>query len=81
VSFASVHADSFLLTGREQWRRSTFCANSACVEVASVDVGVAMRDSTVPSAVVRCSVEDFAAFVAGVKAGEYDDLLRTGPNA
>jgi hypothetical protein len=60
-----------------QWRKSTASNPSGnCVEVAALpDGGVAVRNSRYPAgpALVYTSAE-MAAFVAGVKNGEFDDL-------
>jgi hypothetical protein len=60
-----------------QWRKSTASNPSGnCVEVAVLpDGGVAVRNSRYPAgpALVYTSAE-MAAFVAGVKNGEFDDL-------
>jgi hypothetical protein len=58
-----------------QWRKSTFSAESNCVEVAALSGSdVAIRNSEAGDVVVSVSREDFRAFVLGVKAGEFDDL-------
>lgn len=60
------------------WRRSTRSgAAGNCVEVAVVDGGdIAVRNSRFPAgpALVYTRAE-LAAFVAGVKDGEFDDLV------
>ena len=56
------------------WITSRFCNNSACVQVAHLPGGmVALRDSkdTARSAHVF-DREEWAAFIAGVKAGDFD---------
>ncbi len=54
-----------------EWRRSSFCADSACVEVAAVDGGVAMRDGKNPEAgSIWFSKPDWAAFLERVGAGD-----------
>lgn len=54
------------------WRRSTRCESSGCVEVA-FDAAVLVRDSTDPDGgVLAFSPEQWAAFVAGVRDGEFD---------
>lgn len=57
-----------------KWRKSTFSNNGACVEVAPVTGGgVALRDSKDRGgAVLRFSAVEWAAFVAGVRADEFD---------
>ena len=61
-------------TARANWITSRFCNNSACVQVAHLPTGmVAIRDSkdTAKGAHIFSS-EEWAAFVAGVKAGDFD---------
>ncbi|WP_144119548.1 DUF397 domain-containing protein [Catellatospora sichuanensis] len=54
------------------WRRSSYCDSGACVEVAQLDHGVAVRDSKDPQGpVLRFSRQEFAAFIAGVRAGDF----------
>lgn len=63
--------------GDVQWRKSTASsAQGNCVEVAALpDGGVAVRNSRQPdgSALVYTRAE-IAAFLAGVRNGEFDDL-------
>jgi len=61
-------------TSNAVWITSRACNNSACVQVAHLSGGmVAIRDSkdTTKQAHVFDS-EEWAAFVTGVKAGEFD---------
>jgi len=58
------------------WRKASFCAAGECVEVAQQDRGVALRNSTDPCVVLRCTIEEWRSFVRGVKAGEFDYLGR-----
>jgi hypothetical protein len=61
-------------TSKAAWITSRACNNSACVQVAHLPGGmVALRDSkdTCKAPHVFDS-EEWAAFVAGVKAGEFD---------
>ncbi|HEY8474928.1 MAG TPA: DUF397 domain-containing protein [Natronosporangium sp.] len=52
------------------WRRSTRCDNSACVEVAQLKSGVALRDSTLPDGpTLSFPSDDWASFVANLRAG------------
>jgi hypothetical protein len=53
------------------WTRSSHCADSACVEVASCDDEVLVRSSKhAGGPVLRFTVDEWAAFVAGVRDGE-----------
>ena len=54
------------------WRRSTFCGEAACVEVAVVDGWVAVRDSKSPtSPQLVFSGDEWDSFLRGVSAGEF----------
>lgn len=60
---------------RAEWRMSTYSANgSSCVEVASNLPGiVAVRDSKDPDGpVLVFTPDEWRAFTAGTKAGEFD---------
>jgi predicted secreted Zn-dependent protease len=55
------------------WRRSSRCDTGQCVEVAGSGSAVLMRDSKHPDGpVLVFSAEEWNAFVAGVRQGEYD---------
>jgi hypothetical protein len=60
-----------------KWRKSTYSANNGCVEVALVDDGeVAVRDSKDCSGpVLLFRPDEWAAFVRGIRAGEFDRFL------
>lgn len=60
-------------TGRDpDWRRSSHCADSACIEVAFTGDAVLMRDAKRPDGpILRFSVDDWRAFVDGVTDGGY----------
>lgn len=58
------------------WNKSSFSAGiGACVEVRRVGEEVAMRNSRSPSDEQLYTRPEIAAFIAGVKAGEFDYLL------
>lgn len=56
------------------WRKSTRSGSTGnCVEVADLDRTVGVRDSKNPTGPALMFDRDaFAAFISGVKAGEYD---------
>ena len=59
--------------GSIQWRRSSRCETGACVEVARVHSMIAIRDSkAVDGPVLTFSPQEWAAFVAGVRNGDFD---------
>jgi hypothetical protein len=54
------------------WGKSRFCDTSSCVEVSNVaDAGVAIRNSNEPERVIHFSRPEWAAFIAGVRAGDF----------
>ncbi|GAA1013958.1 hypothetical protein STXM2123_3965 [Streptomyces sp. F-3] len=59
-----------------QWRKSSYSEQSGnCLELATVGDLVLVRESDEPDVVVRTTRAKLAAFLAGAKAGEFDDLL------
>jgi hypothetical protein len=55
-----------------QWRRSTRCGSSACVEVAIGRGSVFVRDSKDPKGpVLTFTAAEWSAFADGVAAGEF----------
>ena len=55
------------------WRRSRRCESAECVEVAPTAGHVSIRDSKDPKGqVLRFTAAEWAVFVAGVRAGEFD---------
>ncbi|HTZ91622.1 MAG TPA: DUF397 domain-containing protein [Streptosporangiaceae bacterium] len=60
-------------TDELNWRRSSLCgSHGSCVEIASLpDGGTALRDGKSPDRVLFFSREEWDAFMAGVKAGEF----------
>jgi hypothetical protein len=56
-------------------RRARSCGLNGCIEVGSTEAGIGIRDSERPHHVLVFAKSDFAAFVQGVKDGEFDDLV------
>lgn len=55
------------------WRKSQCSGEAQCVEVAWDTAGVRVRDSKDPDGpVLRFSWEEWDAFVAGIRDGEFD---------
>ena len=56
------------------WRRSSYCSGAAttCVEVAIGARMVTVRDSKATGSTLRFTVEEWRAFVRGVRAGEFE---------
>ncbi|MFE9459100.1 DUF397 domain-containing protein [Streptomyces californicus] len=60
-----------------EWQKSSFSASQdQCVEITEKAGQILMRESDDPSAVTTTSREKFAAFIQGVKAGEFDHFAR-----
>ena len=60
---------------RPMWRRSSFCADNACVELAAAYGYVYIRDAKEPdAAVLRFTRAEWLAFLRGAKRGEFDSL-------
>lgn len=60
------------------WRKSSFSgSNGECVETASVSDGsIAVRNSNNPTAgTILFRRAEMSAWIAGCKAGEFDDLI------
>ena len=57
--------------GRE-WRRSSACGGSGCVDVSVSGDVVSVRATATPGVVVLFTRREWADFIAGVKAGEFD---------
>jgi len=57
------------------WLRGTPCEAGSCVEVASLEGGVAVRDSKDKDGpILQFTRDEWSAFLAGAKAGEFDHL-------
>jgi hypothetical protein len=53
------------------WRKSSFCQNSECAEIAMSDGEVLLRSSREPEHVVRLTTEEWQALEKGIRAGEF----------
>lgn len=57
------------------WQKAAACGGGTCVEVASSDAGVVIRDSKNPvGPILRYTLDEWLDFVQGVKQGEFDNL-------
>lgn len=54
------------------WRRSSRCESAACVEVARIDGSFALRDSGHRDVLIFGPTA-WADFVAGIRAGDFED--------
>ncbi|MFG3427173.1 DUF397 domain-containing protein [Streptomyces californicus] len=60
-----------------EWQKSSFSASQdQCVEITEKAGQILMRESDDPGTVAVTSREKFAAFIQGVKAGEFDHFAR-----
>jgi hypothetical protein len=61
---------------KPNWRKSTYSTNSQdCIELAAMGDEILLRDSKNPDQDhFTFTRSELAAFVAGAKAGEFDDL-------
>ncbi|GGM15829.1 DUF397 domain-containing protein [Dactylosporangium sucinum] len=58
---------------RLEWRKSDFCGSSSCVEVAKHADSFLVRDAKNPNgSVLTFDRAEWDAFVAGVRAGNFD---------
>lgn len=59
------------------FRKSSYSASGECVIVADRGDRIAVRDSKQPDAgTLYLTRQEMAAWLAGIKAGEFDDLVR-----
>lgn len=59
------------------WRTALNCNGGACVQVAANDQAVLIGNSTKPRGpVLSYTYDEWHAFVAGIKQGDFDDLLK-----
>jgi hypothetical protein len=54
------------------FKKSTFSGNGGCVEVAVASTSIKVQDSKSRDATLTFTPLEWDAFVAGVKAGEFD---------
>lgn len=61
------------IEGALRWRKSSRCDSAGCVEVAWAGDLIAVRDSkTSDGPILRFSRAEWASFVAGVRAGDFE---------
>ena len=54
------------------WRRSRYCADLNCVEVAGDGDDILVRSTRRPAHVLRFAAPEWRAFTAAAKRGEFD---------
>lgn len=54
------------------WRKSTRCESQACVEVAPVAGGMAIRNSTAPDRQLAFPAATWRNFISAIREGEFD---------
>ncbi|MFD7531451.1 DUF397 domain-containing protein [Streptomyces sp. NPDC059849] len=60
-----------------EWQKSSFSGGGEqCVEVSRQAEEILVRESDDPRVVTRTSRSKFAAFIQGVKAGEFDHFVQ-----
>jgi hypothetical protein len=61
-----------------EWQKSSFSGGGGeqCIEVAQHAGEILVRESDDPRVVTRTSRSKFAAFIQGVKAGEFDHFAQ-----
>jgi Domain of unknown function (DUF397) len=57
-----------------EWRTSSFCQNSECVEVAEREDAILIRSSRAPGDVIRLTIAEWRVFELGMRAGEFTDI-------
>ncbi|CAM5442350.1 MULTISPECIES: DUF397 domain-containing protein [Streptomyces] len=59
------------------WQKSSFSGGGGenCIEVATHEGSIVMRESDDPSSTITTSRAKMAAFIAGMKNGEFDHLV------
>lgn len=61
-----------LIPDGQKWRKSSYCTNANCVEVARLADHYLIRDSKSPAAAPLClTADDWLAFVRDIVAGEF----------
>lgn len=53
------------------WHRSSACADGSCLEIARSGGEMFLRNNQRPNEVTRFTIDEWEAFTAGVKAGDF----------
>lgn len=56
------------------WRKSSFCQNGECAEVAQEGAEIVVRSTRLPKNMTRLTGAEWQALVKGIQAGEFQDL-------
>lgn len=59
-----------------KWQESSYCqAGNSCVGIRRDGDAVQIRESEYPEGIITTTPEKLAAFILGVKAGEFDHFI------
>ena len=59
------------------WRTALSCNGGACVQVAATENGLLLGNTRQPSGpMLSYTPDEWREFVAGIKKGDFDDLLK-----
>ena len=56
------------------WRKSSYCASGECLEATRQDDNILLRNTSKPRIITQCTVDEWRAFAAGVRSGEFAHL-------
>ncbi|MFF3764410.1 DUF397 domain-containing protein [Streptomyces sp. NPDC001922] len=64
-----------------EWHKSSYCAEgNNCLNLAAGPDGtILLRESEAPDVIVTTTPDKLRAFILGVKAGEFDHLVKPAP--
>lgn len=63
------------ITSVDHWRKSSRCETNTCLEIGVAEGVLLIRNSADPNTAVSFTASEWNAFVAGLDAGDFDDLI------